>query len=203
MEPNSTARSIGLLLAAGSGRRFDAATPGRKLEQLIDGQSVASRALRTLLESCDAVLLAARSMSAPIAQEAAATGVSVLVPEQSSLGMGHSLAALAAAVPQHFPRAETLVIALADMPWIAPATVRELINASQTDNVIVQPVFAGEKGHPVVFPAAYGPALAACAGDMGARDLLRQNAEHLRPVAVNDSGVLRDIDTPADLPPQN
>lgn len=200
MEPNATARSVGLLLAAGSGRRFDSTAPGRKLEQLIDGQSVASRALGTLRASCDAVLVAARSLTAPIAQEAAAMGVKVLVPEQSSLGMGHSLAALAAAVPEHFPQAETLVIALADMPWIEPATVRELVSASRAGDVIAQPVFAGEKGHPVVFPASYAAALASCTGDTGARDLLRQNADHLRLVAVNDSGVVRDVDTPADLP---
>ena len=52
------------------------------------------------------------------------------------------------------------------------------------------------------FPASYAAALASCTGDTGARDLLRQNADHLQLVAVNDSGVVRDVDTPADLPPR-
>jgi len=199
---NSAARVVGLLLAAGSGQRFDAAAPGRKLEQLINGQSVASRALQTLLETCDAVLLAARSMTAPIALEADALGATVLVPEAASLGMGHSLAALAAAQPEHHPAAETLVVALADMPWIGPATIAELIDASRTGDAIVQPVFAGGRGHPVVFPARYRAALAACTGDTGAREVLRQNAGNVLLVRVNDRGVVRDVDTPMDLQPQ-
>lgn len=202
---DSTARTIGLLLAAGSGQRFDPAAPGRKLEQLVDGRSVASHALHALLDCCDAVLLAARTANAPIALEATALGVGVLVPETSALGMGHSLAALAVAATERFPMAETLVVALADMPWIEPATVRQLIDVSRTRDAIVQPVFDSVKGrivgHPVVFPMRYCDALAACTGDTGAREVLRRHAADLLQIAVQDPGVIRDVDTPADLEP--
>ena len=198
---NAADRTIGLLLAAGSGRRFDVSAPGRKLDALIDGQSVASRALHALIASCDVVLVAARTPTTAVALEAQALGATVLIPEASSLGMGHSLAALAVAAQERFPVAETMVVALADMPWLDPKTIAALVSASRHDDAIVQPTFDGERGHPVVFPARYGPALAACSGDTGARDVVRRNADNLRLVAVTDSGVVRDVDTPADLLP--
>lgn len=191
---------VGLLLAAGRGERFDAAVPGGKLEQVIDGRSVAEHALMALLASCDAVIVAVRSFDSAFARRARELGAELLVPTEATLGMGHSLAALAAAATARHGGTRTLVVALADMPWVQADTVRALVDASQRRDAIVQPEFAGERGHPVVFPVAFADALAACRGDVGARELLRREATRVVALAVADSGVLRDVDTREDLP---
>jgi CTP:molybdopterin cytidylyltransferase MocA len=42
-------------------------------------------------------------------------------------------------------------------------------------------------------------ALAACKGDVGARDVMRANMIAVRRVDVDDAGVLHDVDAPSDL----
>ena len=51
---------IGLLLAAGHGRRFDPEGRRSKLEVLLDGEPVAIHALRSLAAACDRILAVCR-----------------------------------------------------------------------------------------------------------------------------------------------
>jgi molybdenum cofactor cytidylyltransferase len=195
-------KTVGVLLAAGVGHRFDAAHPGRKLEVLIDGVSVAERSLATLAASTDAVVVVARTMTTPIAQWARQRshgGVCPEITESIEAGMGLSLACGAAYVMQRFAAATTVVIALADMPWVRPLTVTALVAASQAEDVIVQPLHGGGKGHPVVFPARYLSELAACRADVGAKHILQAHALNLHLLEVEDVGVIRDVDVPQDV----
>ena len=50
-----------------------------------------------------------------------------------------------------------------------------------------------------VLRGRFGDALAALTGDAGARDLLRAEAGALELLDLDDPGVVRDVDTPADL----
>ena len=52
----STIRTVGVLLAAGAGQRFDPSQPGRKLEVLVAGVSVAERSLASLVPGTDAIV---------------------------------------------------------------------------------------------------------------------------------------------------
>jgi len=63
---------------------------------------------------------------------------------------------------------------------------------------IVAPRFAGERGHPVGFAGRYFAELVTVTGDEGAKHLVKRDGIVLLDVA--DPGVVRDIDTPADLP---
>jgi molybdenum cofactor cytidylyltransferase len=102
------------------------------------------------------------------------------------------------------PETEAVVVGLADMPEVASATISALIAAwrPRGPRGIVAPVFERRRGHPVVFGAEHFPALRALAGDCGARAVLRERAGDLSLVAVDDPGVLIDVDTPADLEPR-
>lgn len=193
--------TVGILLAAGVGRRFCADRSGHKLEVLIDGVSVAERALAVLASSVDVVIVAARADGAAIAKLAATQGCHVVVPADAAQGMGHSLAAAVNYAQHMFVDAKTLVVALADMPWLQTSTVSNAVAQSVVRDCIVQPRHVGQPGHPVVFPSRYMSALAASVGDVGARELLRRYASEVYAFDVNDSGVLRDVDTPADVQP--
>jgi len=109
--------------------------------------------------------------------------------------MGHSLAAGIAALPSAL---SYVVIALADMPFVQRSTLEQLQARMETAaaNEIVQPQFDGRSGHPVGFGSGHFAALSELEGDVGARAVLKRHRRHVTHVAVNDPGVLRDIDRP-------
>ena len=204
---------VGLLLAAGIGRRFD--PEGRRDKLLADagGIAVATRAARNLADACDRVIAVVRPGASTLREALAAGGAAEIVEcPDARLGMGHSLAHGAFAASVHRPR--RIVLALADMPWIEPATIRALVaaadaadaadggdlqegDASTDAGTIAVPVYHDQRGHPVVFGAAHLAALGRCEGDRGAAALLSEYP--VERIAVEDAGVIRDVDKPADL----
>ena len=192
-------RTVGVLLAAGAGRRFDATQPGRKLDVLIDGFTVAERSFSALAQAVDAVVVAARAEDSAICRLAQTHGAPVVVPIEASLGMGHSLAAGVQLAMRHHASARWFAIALADMPWLRATTIRALVHHAATADRITRPLHAGQSGHPVIFPVRYAQELMQCHGDNGARDVLNGHAGDVVWLDVDDPGVLRDVDTPDDL----
>jgi molybdenum cofactor cytidylyltransferase len=192
-------RSVGVLLAAGAGTRFDADHPGAKLDHTINGVSIGRRAFLSLFDATDAMIVAVRSMATDLAQYANDSGAIVIVPERYGEGMGYSLAACARAAISQCAAAEVLVIALADMPWLRETTVVQVVETALTGQSIVQPQFAKQPGHPIAFPRRYWQQLAQCEGDVGAKALLTQHRAEVCYVDVDDDGVLRDVDRPQDI----
>jgi molybdenum cofactor cytidylyltransferase len=109
--------------------------------------------------------------------------------------MGHSLACAARELPPGAPA----LVALGDMPTIAPDTMRRVHDSVAAGALIAAPVYRGRRGHPVGFAARLLPELASLGGDRGARTLLRRYANQVLDIEVNDPGCAADIDTPADL----
>jgi molybdenum cofactor cytidylyltransferase len=89
------------------------------------------------------------------------------------------------------------LIALADMPYVLPATITALIREVEAGADIAVPTYQGRRGNPVAFSRAHLPNLQKLSGDQGARGLLR--AHTVVEVAVDDAGILKDIDTADDL----
>jgi molybdenum cofactor cytidylyltransferase len=85
------------------------------------------------------------------------------------------------------------------MPWIAPATIGAVADALIAGADLVAPAYRGERGHPVGFSRRYCASLAALTGDAGARALIEGHRDGLTLIDVDDAGVLRDVDTPADV----
>jgi len=196
---------IGLLLAAGAGRRFDPAGERDKLLADADGMAVATRSARSLRKACDQVLAVVRPDSAMLRKALVAGGIDEFVEcADADLGMGHSLARGAIVATGRKPR--RLVVALADMPWLDGETIRALVAAADAASarpgasragLIVVPQYRGRRGHPVVFGAAHLAALARCEGDRGAAALLAEYP--VERIEVDDAGVIRDVDKPEDL----
>jgi len=122
-------------------------------------------------------------------------GFEMLACAAARHGMGHSLAAGVAAAPQ----AAGWLIALADMPYIAPATYDAVVAALRAGAALAQPSFQGAPGHPVGFASRWFEDLVALTGDAGARELVRSNARLRTLCAVDDPGILQDVDVPGDL----
>jgi molybdenum cofactor cytidylyltransferase len=184
-------RVAGILLAGGSGSRFGG---GKLLARLPDGTPIGVRSAANLVAALPDTIAVVPPGDNALAAALAAAGVRVSVCPDAGTGMGASLAHGVAAAGD----ADGYVIALADMPWIAEATTRAVADTLRSGAAIVVPRHRGQRGHPVGFGAVHRAALRALTGDAGARSLLA-NATDIRWLEVDDPGVLRDVDVPADL----
>jgi molybdenum cofactor cytidylyltransferase len=183
---------VGILLAAGASRRFGA----DKLTHILpDGDLVAVRACRNLLDGTDEVLAVVRPGSEVLAALLQAEGAEVRICTDAEQGMSASLVFGILARPE----AAGWLIALADMPWIAPTTIRKVAEALRLGATIAAPSWQGRRGHPVGFSRVLGPDLTALKGDEGAKVVLQAYLEQLHLVECDDPGILQDIDKPEDL----
>jgi molybdenum cofactor cytidylyltransferase len=188
----SGAPIVGVLLAAGSALRFGSDKLAAKLPGGEDSIGVA--ALKNLAAAVDQVVVVVRPGEATLAGTVAQLAQARLtVCPDAAEGMGASLAWGVRAAPA----AGGWIIALADMPWLQPQTIVAIRKALESGATIAAPVHEGKRGHPVGFSRALYPRLAALSGDEGAKLLLEQQPVSL--LASDDRGVLRDVDTPADL----
>ncbi|KFG95623.1 molybdopterin-guanine dinucleotide biosynthesis protein MobA [Burkholderia paludis] len=187
--------TTGVLLAGGLGQRFDPSGVHSKLLALLpDGTPVAVAAARHLAAATANVIAVVRPGAEKLAMLLNDAGCHVVYAPDALRGMGASLAAGVRATPE----ANGWLVALGDMPWIAASTYEAVTRAlDDADASIIAPAHRGVRGHPVGFAAHHFDALAALDGDTGARALFA--GAPVRLLDVDDPGILRDIDTPADL----
>ncbi len=192
---SSAVNAVGILLAAGRGRRFDPLGERNKLLQLLpDGEPVVVASARTLLSVLPRVIAVVPPADGGVGERLRALGVEVTVCADADSGMA---ASLVHAIRHSLPEADAWLVALGDMPFVSPLTLQALLAALADGADIAAPLHEGRRGNPVAFGAVRLPALLALAGEVGARPLLK--AMPVREVAVDDPGIFRDIDTPADL----
>ncbi len=187
-----TAPVVGILLAGGAGTRFRASGGGDKLlHPLPDGTPIAVASLRNLLTAVPRVVAVVRPGAEALAEALRVAGSEVTVCPDADEGMGRTLA--------HAVRraGETggYVVALADMPFIAPRAAREVAARLAGGAWIVAPVYRGERGHPVGFARALRGELEGLRGDAGAREVVKAHGARVETFEAADATVLRDIDT--------
>ena len=182
----------GILLAAGSARRFGTS---KLLHPLADGTPVGVAAARNLLTAIPRCVAVVRPGDHNLGSALAAAGLNIVENPRADRGLGSSLAVGVRATVH----ADGWLIALADMPWVDPATVRGLANGLREGASMIAPDYRGVRGHPVGFAACWGQQLQQLDGDEGARGLLSAHPEQLLIQATEDPGVVQDIDHPRDL----
>jgi molybdenum cofactor cytidylyltransferase len=183
---------IGILLAAGSATRFGS---DKLMHPLADGTPIAVRSARNLANAIPGSLAVVRSSRSPLAERLKDEGLRIVECAEAAEGMGRTLAAGVRASGG----AAGWVVALADMPYVSPATIRRVVEQLRDGAVMAAPAYRGERGHPVGFSAPLRAELEASHGDAGARAVLKSRGGDVTLVPVEDAGVLRDIDTPQDL----
>jgi molybdenum cofactor cytidylyltransferase len=184
----------GILLAAGAGSRFGG---DKLLHPLEDGVAIAAHAARNLLAATPEVIAVVRWGDFPLYDMLEQEGCQVTMFQGAARGMGASLAHGVAQARG----ADGWVIALADMPRIAPATIKKIIAALEAGASIAAPVRKGERGHPVGFGTQLRDELLALDGDQGARAVVERHREAVKLIECDDPGILLDIDRKSDLEP--
>ena len=192
-------RVVGILLAAGRGSRFGGdklVAPLRTAARGVPaGIPLGVAAARNLVAALPESVAVVRPGDAALSRLLVTTGVRVVECASADDGMGASLACGVAAAAD----ADAWVVALADMPWIDPATIVKVADALRAGANIAVPVLRGQRGHPVGFSRRHYAALAALTGDEGARNVMASNAADVVPIDIADTGILVDVDRPQDL----
>lgn len=101
----------------------------------------------------------------------------------------------------HMPEsADAFLMVLGDQPHIEARVGRAVIDAYQGGDVgIVIPTWGGKRGHPALVDLKrYRSEIMSLSGDAGLKPVMRGHEHDTRMLDVDDSGILRDLDTPED-----
>lgn len=192
----------GILLAAGDGRRFQAAQAthhpqkDKLLALMFEREtSVLMASANALLQVLPTSLAIVQPQQTERKEQLLKLGMQVVESPDAKFGMGNTIAgAVAASVS-----ASAWLICLADMPWITPRLIEAVTKGLKTDRQIALPTYQGRLGHPVAFGAHYRDALLALQGDKGAKELIQLHPQQVINLPWDNASIFRDVDTPTDL----
>jgi len=183
---------IGILLAAGSGSRFG----GDKLLALLpEGTPIGIASWKNLALALPERIAIARVGDIALRGILADEGAQVVTCNDAHIGMSRSLIAGLLATDA----ADGWVVALGDMPYIKPSTIKNVSDAIESGALIAQPTHQGKRGHPVGLSARLRAELLEVKGDEGAREIVKRHASDCVLIECDDPGILRDIDSREDI----
>lgn len=186
---------VGILLAAGRSSRFGTAN---KLLATVDGDPLVRQAAATLSGSAvDRTVVVLGHEADRIRRALAGLDVEFRTNETYGRGQSTSVREGVRAAREH--GASAAVIALADLPAVSQSTIDVLVSAYRADaGTALAAAFEGRRGNPVLFDERHFEALEDVSGDAGGRELLL-DGDRAAIVETGDPGVVRDVDTEADL----
>lgn len=188
--------SSAIVPAAGKAERFGSA----KLFADIDGELLVSRTIRALVEGGVGRVVLVVAPKSPLIDLRepravfAAPAVELVINPDPDRGMFSSIQAGAVAVDD-----DPILVLPADMPFVRPATVAAVVEASRGGDGIVLPTFRGSHGHPIGLPGRLRSALLDADPYSTLKQVLTSSGLEHRELVVDDAGVLKDVDFPRDL----
>ncbi len=184
-----------IVLAAGKSSRMG------KLKQLMPlGKStILEQTLKNLLDSTVAeVIVVLGHKAEEITKRLSGRPVKVVVNPLYRKGMGSSIAAGLRFVDR---QAQAVMLVLGDQPYVDSPTINRLIDAFGSNNKgIAIPTYRKQRGHPLIFDRKYQAQLSRLSGDVGGREIIKQNPQDILEVPVKCEGIIIDIDVPPASP---
>lgn len=181
-----------VVLAAGRSTRMGRVN---KLLSAVDGKPMVARIV-TMLKKCalGGISVVLGHQAEKLRQALPAHKLHFTRNKQFKKGMASSIRCGVAALKDDVDAA---LIVLADMPRVQVLTVASLVAALNPEEgrTIAVPRYRGKRGNPVLFARQHFEELMTLEGDKGAQGVLIDNAAAVIEVAVDDPGVLMDVDT--------
>lgn len=182
---------VAVVLAAGASTRMGqpkallTAADGRRFVDVIAATARAG--------GCGGVIAVVGPPHGEAIRRALGSGVATAWNPQPERGMLSSVQAGLAALPA---TATAMLVWPVDIPFVAAATVRALLDAAP--GRIIVPMHNKRGGHPVRLPRRLFGELATLEAARGLKGLLDAHAADVERLAVADRAVLVDVDTPDD-----
>lgn len=179
-----------IVLAAGSSSRM-----GRpKLLLRLGGKSLLRRTVDELERAPVDYIVVVLSGAVPeLEAELAGTRARAVINPRYREGMSTSLLAGMEALPAD---TEAVVVTPADMPFLRAEAVARLVECFRRGS---RPILVAEaggiRGSPALFHRSVFPLVQQVTGDVGARDVVRQNPHLVEVITFEDPGMMRDVDT--------
>ncbi|MFK8909750.1 NTP transferase domain-containing protein [Streptomyces sp. YS-3] len=193
---NDESQVVGLLLAAGGGRRLG----GRPKALLTHrGRPLVEHAVRMLREGgCARVHVVLGAAADEVRARARLEGCVLVDNPEWAEGMGSSLrVGLASLVGTG---AGAALVGLVDQPGIGSEAIGRVRAAYRSPDSLAAASYDGRRGHPVLFGAdRWRPVAASAHGDRGARAYLAEHEREITLVECADVAEPYDIDTEEDL----
>ena len=184
-------RTAAVIQAAGKGSRFH--SEEYKLLTNVDGKPMIVRTIETALEAGFDEVVVVIGFHAPEMRRALVDyPVKIIENKEWVNGQSTSLSTGVRAVRDSSDRA---CLMLGDQPFLTTETILAMMAESDVyPEEIIVPFCNGKRGNPIMVPASrYDLLLNLTKGDMGGKQLLITVGYHA--LIVEDSGILRDIDT--------
>jgi molybdenum cofactor cytidylyltransferase len=186
-----------ILLAAGASIRLGQP----KQLVLLDGESLLHRTARLAVEAgCSPVLVVLGFEADRMRRQLHDLPAEIVMNPQWQDGMGSSLRAGMAALSKTPAALGAVLVLVCDQPRLTLDHLHALLDRHKnapSGIAITASVYAGKAGVPAIFSAGLVPELHACAGDRGARDLIRSHAAQVQGIPWPDGEA--DLDAPDDL----
>ena len=189
MDSSELGSPAGLVLAAGSGRRYGGP---KALVRTADGTTWVERTVLALADAGCAPILVTAAPGREAIEALVAGRASVVAVADADEGMSASLRVGLGAVGE---RALSIVVMLVDLPDVDAAVVRRVLDAvDATDpGVLARASYDGRPGHPVVIGRDHVAGLIeGLSGDAGARGYLERHDVQL--VECGDLATGLDVD---------
>jgi molybdenum cofactor cytidylyltransferase len=182
-----------ILLAAGQSKRMG------ELKQLMPfGQStIVGQAVDNLLGSAVVEVVVVVGYKAEDVKKAIADKpVRIVVNPDYEQGMSTSIIAGLNLV---HGGVQAVMLALGDQPLVNSETINILIEEfCNHDKGIAVPTYQGRRGHPIIFAIKYKEQLLKLKGDVGGRQIIKDNPDDVLEVAVDSESIIADFDTADD-----
>lgn len=154
--------------------------------------------------------VAGQALAAPITELIVVTGHAHTDVEAALAGLPHRCvycpeyasgqsASLRAGVAALAPDTDAALVLLTDQPFVTAAIITRVLAAYHPGGpAIIAPLYAGQRGHPVLFARSVFAELRRIQGDQGARAVLAADPARVAVLAFDDPRPLLDIDTIAE-----
>lgn len=190
--------TAGIILAAGMSTRL-----GRLKQLLQIGDStilamVIDAAVRSDLDRVVLVLgHEADAVRASLGDRLMNSRISTAVNPRYHEGMSTSLKCGLMEVRDEFP---SIMVMMGDQPLVSHDVINLVLGSFRSsDKDICVPVCKGKRGMPACLTGRYYDGIMGITGDMGAREIIRNNQEDVLTVEVEDPAAFMDVDDQGDI----
>jgi molybdenum cofactor cytidylyltransferase len=186
-----------ILLAAGLSSRMGAFKPLLRLGE----RTLLEHGIQTLLQSSViSEIIVVTGHRADEIRAALPPSPGLRLVFNANFAPGEMLSSVQTGIAALPADAKGFILAFADQPAVAPATIHALVERFRQDEPpLTLPTHGGKRGHPVLISATLIPEIQATRDPDTLKTVVYRHLPHVTLVEVPDASIHEDLDTPEDF----